>query len=108
MQKIAVLSKEKVEEFRIYYERKQSIDDLCMTLACDNEVFKENENLFYERLIQDNSECLKFLKQFWENCQKDYKIGLQPDEEMYIDFLSNELGVRKIRTINVLQTEETK
>ena len=96
MQKIAVLSKEKIDEIRIYYEKKQSIDDLCMTLACNNELFKENESLFYNRLIQDNLECLKFLEQFWEKCRTEYKIELQSDQEMYIDFFLNELGVREI------------
>lgn len=96
MQKIADLTKEKVDEFRNYYERKQSIDDLCKTLAYDNEAFKKNESLFYERLLHDNIECLKFLEEFWTKCQEKYKIELKQGEEMYIDFFANELGVRKI------------
>jgi len=95
MQIIAALSKEKMDEFRIYYERKHSIDDLCKTLAYDNEAFIENESLFYERLLKDNVECLKFMEQFWIDCKKRYNIILQSDEEMYIDFSSNELGIRK-------------
>lgn len=96
MQKIAILPNEKVDEFRIYYERKQSIDDLCKTLFYDDKAFKENESLFYDRLVRDNSECLKFLNKFWQTCQEEYKIELDTDEEMYIDFFSNQLGIRKI------------
>ncbi len=96
MNKIAILPKEKVEEFRTYYERKQSIDDLCSTLAFDNDVFKENESLLYDRLVQDNLNCLRFIQQFWIQCKEDYKIELKPDEEMFIDFFENKLSVRKI------------
>lgn len=96
MQKIAILPNEKINEFRFYYERRQSIDDLCRTLAYNNQTFQKKESIFYERLIQDNLECLKFLEQFWNDCQKEYGIELKPGEEMYIDFSTNQLGVREI------------
>lgn len=96
MKKVAVLPKEKVEAFRIYYERKQSINDLCRTLAYNNATFQENESAFYKRLIQDNQKCLAYLNHFWDECQKTYHIQLKPEEEMYVDFFSNELGIREI------------
>lgn len=96
MKKIAVLTNEQVDEFRVFYERKQSIDDLCRSLAWNNETFHRNESDFYERLVQDNLECLKYLQNFWNECQKKYNVNLQPTEEMYIDFFTNELGVREI------------
>ena len=54
MKKVTVLPIEKVEDFRIYYERKQSIDDLAKTLAYENDMFEKNESIFYEKLVKDN------------------------------------------------------
>jgi CXXX repeat modification system protein len=96
MKKVTVLPIEKVEDFRIYYERKQSIDDLAKTLAYENDMFEKNESIFYEKLVKDNLECLRFLENFWKNLQQEYGIVLEKGEEMYIDFFSNELGIRKI------------
>ena len=47
MEKI-LISREKTEEIQNVYQRKYSINDLCVLLASKNELLEEG-NLFYER-----------------------------------------------------------
>lgn len=97
MKIVTVLPMDKVNDFRVCYERKQSINDLCKTLAYNNGLFNEKESIFYNRLINENIECLKMMEKFWEECKSKYNIELKQGEELYIDFASNELAIREIK-----------
>ena len=72
MEKI-LISREKTEEIQNVYQRKYSINDLCVLLASKNELLEEG-NLFYERLIKDNLSCLNELEAFWDNIKKEYDV----------------------------------
>ncbi len=95
MEKI-LISREKTEEIQNVYQRKYSINDLCVLLASKNELLEEG-NLFYERLIKDNLSCLNELEAFWDNIKKEYDVRLQDGEELYLNFNTSEIYVQKIQ-----------
>lgn len=91
-----LISREKTEEIQNVYQRKYSVNDLCVLLASKNELIKEG-NLFYERLIKDNLSCLNELEAFWDNIKKEYNIKLQEGEELYLNFNTSEVYIQKIQ-----------
>lgn len=95
MEKI-LISREKTEEIQNIYQRKYSVNDLCVLLASKNELL-EDGNLFYERLIKDNLSCLNALEAFWDDIKKEYNIKLQEGEELYLNFNTSEVYVQKIQ-----------
>ena len=98
MRKVTKLPVEKIESFRDIYERKCSIDDMIKTLAYNNAMFQKNDSLFYEKLIKDNLECLRFFENFWNKCKADYAIELEKGEQLYVNFFTDELEIRTIES----------
>lgn len=89
------ISKEKAQEIQNLYQRKYAISDLCLALASNNELVAEG-NLFYERLIADNSSCMQALDLFWDEIKKKYQIILKSDEELFLDFQTGEITLQKM------------
>lgn len=89
------ITKDKAQEIQNVYQRKYAISDLCIALASNNELVAEG-NLFYERLIADNSACIQALDLFWDEIKKTYQITLKSDEELFLDFQTGEITLQKI------------
>lgn len=93
---LTILPMNEVEELQNYNEMKFAIEDLCKMLAINNELFIENDSIIYSRLINDNLEYLKKIEEFWRKYRKMYSVNLNQDEELYVDYITRELGIRKI------------
>lgn len=87
---------EKAEEIQDLYQRKHSLEDLCVLLASKNELVEEG-NLFYERLVSDNLDCLNQISTFWNNIKKNCDVVLQKDEDLFLDFTTGEISVQKVK-----------
>ena len=87
------ISKEKAEEIQCIYDRKYSIENLCILLSSKNELVEEG-NEFYERLIKDNMSCMKQLENFWNGIKEKYNINLKSNEELFLIFYTGEIALR--------------
>ena len=88
------ISKDKTQEIQNLYQRKYAINDLCLMLASKSELVEEG-NLFYNRLIDDNSACIQALDSFWNEVKNTYNITVKPDEELFLDFETGKIVLQK-------------
>lgn len=89
-----ILSREETFAVHEVYERKASIEDLCLLLSNKNSLVKEG-NLFYEKLLLDNIDCIRRLESFWKRTIDIYGIELKEDEEVSLDFYSGKIIIKK-------------
>ncbi len=89
------IDKKKIQEIQDLMDKKNAINDLCILLASNNDLVAEG-NQFYERLLLDNEEYLLIMDKFWDDVKNKYNISLKDDEELYLDFASGEITIRKI------------
>ena len=89
-----ILSRDEVFNVHEVYERKASIEDLCLLLSSKNSLVKEG-NLFYEKLLLDNIDCIRRLESFWARIIDMYEIELKEDEEVSLDFYSRRVIIKK-------------
>ncbi len=88
------LNKDLQEEFMDVIERKSAVEDLCLVLAENNELFQQNSD-FYECLINDNIACLKNMTKFWKKCEEVFGVKPNSQQELYLNYFENKLYLRE-------------
>lgn len=78
------------EHIQTWLERKCAIEDLVIVLANNSELFKE-DSFLYDRLIDDNKECIKTIEVFWNTYKEKHKNVLTPNAQLNLNYITKQL-----------------
>lgn len=92
---LKMLSKDEVSEIQELQDMKNSIEDLAIVIAGNNDILIEHSEI-YARLIRDNSKYKKMIEKFWAKYFDEYAEMLNENEQLYIDYKTCELYISKV------------
>ena len=87
------ISKEKVSEIQSIYERKQALEDLCLTL-CEKREFVSDFDYVYKRMVEDQKKCISDIEKFWNYIKENSGLRMEEGKQFYLDFETGKVTVR--------------
>ena len=92
---LKILSEDEVSKIQELQDMKNSIEDLAIVIAGNNDILIEHSDLC-ARLIRDNSKYKRMIDKFWKKYLDEYAYLLNENEQLYIDYRTCELYISKV------------
>ena len=91
---LKILSEDEVSKIQELQDMKNSIEDLAIVIAGNNDILIEHSDLC-ARLIRDNSKYKRMIDKFWKKYLDEYADLLNENEQLYIDYRTCELYISR-------------